>query len=198
MTNQAIVPSRGNKIVRRPRSEVAKYQPKIEYLTDDEYVSLLSVTKKDEHKVLIQLLYQTGLRINEALTLTRGQLYPDCINILNGKGGKQRIVPCQQLLLGNLFRYQETHGQSRIFQKVTTEPGVLYMLRRYAKEINLGKRIHPHLFRHSFAINFLIQTGNPFSLQDIGGWADMETIKIYMRLAKEQPREAIHRMRFPS
>ena len=45
--------------------------------------------------------------------------------------------------------------------------------------------------------NFIQQTGNPFALQDIGGWSDMETVKIYMRLAKEAPKEAMGRMRFP-
>ncbi len=186
-----------NKVIRRPRSEIARNQPKIEYLVDSEYLALLNVARFPEHRLLIQLLYQTGLRITEALTLTRGQVYPDSLNILNGKGNKQRVVPCQQLLLGDLFRYQETHGQPRIFQKIASEPGALYMLRRYAKEIGLGKRIHPHLFRHSFAINFLRQTMNPFALQDIGGWSDMETIKIYMRLAQEAPREAMAKMRFP-
>lgn len=85
-------------------------------------------------------------------------------------------------------RYRETHKGKRIFKKVTTEPGALYMMRRYGGEIGLGKRIHPHLFRHSFAINFIQQTGNPWALQAVGGWADMEIIRVYMRLATEQPK----------
>jgi integrase len=181
---------------RRQRSELSK-SLKIEYITEPEYIQLLSAAKNEEHKLLMRLLWETGLRITEALSLTYAQIYPDGINILEGKGHKQRFVPCQSPLLGELLRYRETHGQGALFQKIKTEPGALYMMRRYAKDIGLPKRIHPHLFRHSFAINFIQQTGNPFALQDIGGWSDMETVKIYMRLAKEAPKDAIQKMNFP-
>ncbi len=198
MTETKAVAVYQNKAIRRrPRSEIASKQPKIEYLTDEDYLALLDVAKFPEHALLMRLLYQTGLRIHEALTLTRAQIYPDAINILHGKGGKQRLVPAQQLILGELIRYQETHGQPRIFQRITTNEGAEVMMLRYAKLAGIAKRVHPHLFRHSFAINFLRQTMNPFALQDIGGWSDMETIKIYMRLAKEAPREAMAKMVFP-
>jgi site-specific recombinase XerD len=198
MENKNLVPYEPKKIRTRPRSELARSVTKVEYLTEDEYVALLEVAKGNkEHQLLIRLLWETGLRVSEALDTTRATIYPDGINVLEGKGHKQRFVPCQSSLLGDLIRYQETHGQPRVFQKLTTEPGVLLMLKRYAKRAGLQKNVYPHLFRHSFAINFLKQTGNPFALQDIGGWSDMETIKIYMRLAKEAPREAISRMHFP-
>lgn len=202
----ALVPTKPQKLAKvgvrltpkcRPRSELAGAVSRIEYLTEDEYVALLSACNHPEHKLLMRLLWETGLRISEALNLTYACIYPDGINILQGKGGKQRFVPCQAPLLGELLRYRETHKEQRLFQKITTEVGALKMMRRYAKEAGLGKRVHPHLFRHSFAINFIQQTGNPFALQDIGGWSDMETVKIYMRLAKEAPKEAIGRMRFP-
>ena len=193
-----LVPYRSKSPSRRPKSELSKVISRIEYLTEDEYVRLLSVVKHPEHRVLIRLLWETGLRISEALNLSYSNLYPDGINIIGGKGGKQRFVPCQAAIIGELLRYRETHHNQRIFQKVKTEPGVLYMLRRCGKEAQIDKRLHPHLFRHSFAINFIQQTGNPFALQDIGGWADMETIKIYMRLAKEAPKEAIQKMKFPN
>ncbi len=77
------------------------------------------------------------------------------------------------------------------------DTGALYMMRRAAKVAALDKRVHPHLFRHSFAINFIRQTGNPWALQEIGGWADMEIIKVYMRLAHEQPKESLMKMWFP-
>lgn len=185
---------------RRPRHELAKSRLNpVEYLTEQEYIDLQQVVpeNKPEHRLLIRLLWETGLRCNEALTLTRSQIYPDKINILKGKGNKQRFVAAQVGLLGDLIRYQETHGQPRIFQLITTETGALYMLRRYGKKANLQKRIYPHLFRHSFAINFLRQTGNIYALQEIGGWSDLETIKIYMRMAIEQSQEAMNRMTFP-
>jgi integrase/recombinase XerD len=192
-----LVPYKPRYPARHRRSELARYAAKVQYLTEEEYLALVEAAEHPEHRLLMRLLWETGLRISEALSLTYADIYPDGINIM-GKGFKQRFVHCQAPLLGELLRYRETHKGERIFKRITTEPGALYMMRRYAKRIGLGKRIHPHLFRHSFAINFIRQTGNPWALQDVGGWADMEIIKVYMRLATEQPKEAMMRMRFPT
>jgi integrase len=178
------------------KSELIRSIAKIEYLVEQEYVALTNAMDNPEHKLLMRLLWETGMRITEALGLTYADIYPDGVNIV-GKGKKQRFIPCQAQVLGELLRYRETHHEQRIFKRITTEPGALYMMRRAAKKAEIPKRVHPHLFRHSFAINFIQQTGNPFALQDIGGWSDMETIKIYMRLAKEAPKQAIQRMYFP-
>ncbi len=180
----------------RRRSELIRSAAKVQYLTEDEYVALVDAADNPEHMLLMRLLWETGLRIAEALGLTYGDIYPDGLNVM-GKGHKQRFVHCQAPILGELLRYRETHKGERIFTRITTEPGALYMMRRAAKKARLDKRVHPHLFRHSFAINFIKQTGNPWALQEIGGWADMEIIKIYMRLAYEQPKEAMMKMRFP-
>ena len=179
------------------RAELMKVARRVQYITEEDYLALMGVITNAEHRLLIRLLWETGLRISEALNLRYSDIYPDEINIM-GKGGKQRILPCQAPVLGDLLRHQRSHGNDKVFQKITTEPGALYMMRRYAKKAGFNKKIFPHLFRHSFAINFLRQTGNPFALQELGGWADMETVKIYMRLASEMPKEAIQKMHFPS
>ncbi len=183
-------------LIKREFFELSRYVGKIEYLTEEDYTALLSVVTHPEHSLLLRLLWETGLRINEALSLKFTDIYPDGLNVI-GKGHKQRFIPAQTPLLGELMRYREQHGDSRIFQKITTEPGALYMMRRYALKAGLNKRIHPHLFRHSFAINFIKQTGDPFSLQDILGHANMDMVKVYMRLAKQAPQDAIRKMNFP-
>ena len=183
-------------IIKRPTFEVSSHYSKVEYITETEYLALLTVATKDEHKLLMQLLWETGLRISEALNLRYTDIYPDGLNVV-GKGSKQRFIPGQTPLLGQLMRYRETHGDMRIFQKIRTEPGALLMMRRYGKAAGIDKRLHPHLFRHSFAINFLKQTGDPFSLQDILGHANMDMVKVYMRLAKQAPQDAIRKMSFP-
>ena len=194
--NQPKATKQGHRLTKGQRFEVARVVSRIDYLTEPEYVDLICAATKQEHKVLFRLLWETGLRIAEALSIKREDVYPDGLNVV-GKGGKQRFVPCQPQLLGELKLLARAAGDGKVFKSITTRSGALRMMRRYAKATNLTKRIHPHLFRHSFAINFIQQTGNPFALQDIGGWSDMETIKIYMRLAKEAPKEAIQRMQFP-
>lgn len=184
-----------NKLIKSEKHELQKYS-KIEYLTEQDYIDLLNASTKEEHRLLMRLLWETGLRISEALNVKYTDIYPDGINIV-GKRNKQRFVPCQSPLLGELMRHKDKHEDNRIFQTVKTESGVLLMLRRYARKTGIDKRVYPHLFRHSFAINFLRQTQDPFSLQDILGHASMEMVKIYMRLAKESPREQINKMYFP-
>ena len=199
MAEKGIVPYRTQHLKRVPRYELAKKAAAVEYLTEDEYTSLLvAASNYPEHKLLLRLLWETGLRISEALSLKYTDIYPDGVNIQHGKGNKQRMVPCQPALIGTLQRHSERNESGKVFNKITTEPGSLYMMRRYAKHAGINKRVHPHLFRHSFAINFIKQTGNPFALQEIGGWSDMETVKIYTRLASEMPREAMQRMQFPN
>ncbi len=183
-------------LIKRPDYEISRYVHKIEYLTENDYIALQNVIENPEHRLLLRLLWETGLRIMEALNLRFTDIYPDGLDVV-GKGGKQRFIPGQTPLLGELMRYRETHGDSKIFRKITTESGALLMMRRYALKAGLGKRIHPHLFRHSFAINFIKQTGDPFSLQDVLGHANMDMVKVYMRLAKQAPRDAIKKMVFP-
>lgn len=172
---------------------------KIEWLTENEYINLCGAAENKEHKLLIRLLWETGLRIHEALGLRYADVYPDGINII-GKGGKQRFVHCQAVILGELLRYTREHSEqnpNQIFQKIRTRQAANLMLKRYADKAGISKRIHNHLFRHSYAINFIKQTGNPWALQEQGGWSDMEIIKVYLRLANEMAGEAVNRMRFP-
>ena len=183
--------------IRRPLSELANVAAKIQWLTEDEYLALCEVAKHPEHKLLMRLLWETGLRISEALALKYGDIYPDGVMVMHGKGNKQRKVATQAAILGELLRYVRGHEQEHIFQKVRTRSAAWAFMKRYAQEIGLAKRMHPHLFRHSYAINFIRQTGNPWALQSQGGWSNMEIIKVYMRLANEMPAEAVAKMNFP-
>lgn len=191
-----LIPYQQNKPRRIPRHELAK-AVKIEYITENEYIRLYDAAKHPEHKLLIRLLWETGLRISEAQSLRYGDIYPDGVNILHGKGDKQRMVHTQASILGELLRYARGHEREHIFQKLRTRQASNKMLKRVAADAGIYKNIHNHLFRHSYAINFIRQTGNPWALQEQGGWADMEIIKVYMRLASEMPGQAVDKMHFP-
>lgn len=183
----------------KPSHEMLVQVAKIEWLTEQEYTALYQQAAHDEHKLLIRLLWETGLRIHEALGLRYADVYPDGLNVI-GKGRKQRFVHCQAAILGDLLRYTREHSDqspTNIFQKIRTRQAANLMLKRYAVLAGITKRIHNHLFRHSYAINFIKQTGNPWALQSQGGWSTMEIIKVYMRLANEMPGEAVARMNFP-
>lgn len=197
MENTELTPYRGHVLRRRPNFELTKKVSAIEYLTEAEYLQLCNVAVHPEHKLLLRLLWETGLRISEALSLKYGDVYPDGLNIRHGKGNKQRMVHCQAPILGELLRYARSHANDMIFQKVRTRQAAWSLIKRLQVLAGITKRLHPHIFRHSYAINFIKQTGNPFALQSQGGWSDMDIIKTYMRLASEMPAEAVNKMYFP-
>jgi len=62
--------------------------------------------------------------------------------------------------------------------------GVQMMIKRLQVRAGLQeRRVHPHLFRHTFAVRYLMRGGDIFTLQELLGHEDMETIRNYMHLA---------------
>jgi len=106
---------------------------------------------------LVCLLFDTGLRISEALVLRREDV--DLDNVLlkvNGKGAKQRVVPFSLEMRKILFRWMQRHSGTLVF---TTRTGTALTKRNAQRDIRLlaaklgitGVRISPHTFRHTFA-----------------------------------------------
>ncbi|MCL0053104.1 tyrosine-type recombinase/integrase [Dehalococcoidales bacterium] len=146
-----------------------------------------------DYAILI-LLLDTGLRCSE---LTSFQL--NDINIENGylkvmgKGGKERIVPfgasAQKALLRYLLHFRPEPFNPAVQNffltldgKPLTKNSVKMIFRRIAKKSGI-KRLHPHLCRHTFATNYLINGGDVFSLQQILGHTTLEMVRRYVTLA---------------
>jgi integrase len=119
--------------------------------------------------LLIKVLYQCGLRISEALSLTPSHLIRfegiPCLRV-KGKGGKERLVHVPETLSSQLLAYAYQRGlkaTDRFFN--LNRKNAHKMLVKAAKLAGLTKRVYPHLLRHSCAIERLRQTGNPKALQ---------------------------------
>jgi site-specific recombinase XerD len=118
--------------------------------------------RRDRDALLVLVLFQTGLRISEALSLTVGQLsrQPGALEIV-GKGGKPRLVACPAALSHRLKAYAFDRGlgpADRLFP--VGRKRAWQIIGAAAAHAGLGKRVHPRLFRHSGAIERLRQTGN--------------------------------------
>jgi integrase/recombinase XerD len=160
-------------------------------------------------KAMLELMYATGLRVSELITLTVNNLNEHTgFLIAFGKGGKERIVPVGRVAIGYVQQYMESSrpalarrcGANTLFLgrsgKALTRQAFWKIVRKYANKAALAKKIHPHTFRHSFATHLLEGGADLRSVQIMLGHADIATTQIYTHVTKDRLRE-IHKKFHP-
>jgi len=160
----------------------------VPYLLPDEIQRLAAGarTKSNGERdyLFIVLLYQTGLRISEALSLTPAKIILfDGMPVLDivGKGRKPRLVSCPESLARklNAYAHHEKLGSQDRFFAFNRIRG-WQIVRQAAQNAGIGKRVFPHLLRHSDAIERLRQTGNPKALQHHLGHSSISMVLRYL------------------
>jgi integrase/recombinase XerD len=153
-------------------------------------------------RALVELLYGAGLRVSEAVGLTRTAVDLDarlvrCI----GKGDKERIVPVGRQAVEALRRYLargrpylDRRHRPDLFLNAKggplTRAGAFLILRRLAAKAGLEpERVHPHLLRHSFATHLLEGGADLRSVQEMLGHADLATTELYTHVTDRRRRE---------
>jgi integrase/recombinase XerD len=155
-------------------------------------------------RAIVLLLLDTGLRATELCTARILDL--DLKNRrlkVFGKGSKERILPFSPRTGQALWRYLTTRPDDPLDRPLFLTQQSLPMTRdRLLKLLNhLGDRAgvpncHPHRFRHTFAILYLRNGGDPFTLQLILGHSDISTVKRYLTIAQSDL-DAQHRLNSP-
>jgi len=160
----------------------------VPYLRPEEVSALVEAARKlrygERNVLLIKVLYQCGLRISEALSLTPSHLTRfegiPCLRV-KGKGGKERLVHVPENLYSQLLAYAYQKGlkpTDRLFN--LNRKNAHKILVKAAKLAGISKRVYPHLLRHSCAIERLRQTGNPKALQWHLGHSSMAMTMRYL------------------
>ncbi len=148
---------------------------------------------------MLEVLYATGLRATELLTLELNSVNL-AVGFLRafGKGAKQRIVPLGDTAVLKLRRYLEkarpvllkTRTSDRLFitrsGRGMTRQGFWKLLGRYGRSAGIGRRISPHVLRHSFATHLLEGGADLRVVQTLLGHADIATTQIYTRVERER------------
>ena len=156
------------------------------------------------NRAILWLLYDTGIRLAELCGLRFGDFdRKHGLLTVKGKGSKERRIALGNNCLRNLLYYLDRHrpdeeelsewgsaGEDHFFLSETrlplTKNGVTLLFARLRKRAGItDKRISPHIFRHSFAIRYLVLGNDPFSLQELLGHEDMATVKNYMHMNDE-------------
>lgn len=170
----------------------------IETFTEDQVAAMLSVCDRKtfmglrDYTMLLTLL-DTGLRASElcGMTLQSIDWESGFMRVL-GKGRKERLVPFGSALNRSLKEYIRRRGVLDCEQHVfVTQFGEAIDRHRMWKIINAiggeaevgGVRVSPHTFRHTFAKNWILNGGDPFSLQRILGHTTQEMVSKYVNLA---------------
>lgn len=144
-------------------------------------------------RALIELLYATGLRVSELVSLQEGDLRLDagCLTCL-GKGDKERLVPIGGAAVEWVRRYLTDarprllgpRTSARVFVNARggtrlTRVGFWKKLKQYARQAGLPRDLSPHVLRHSFATHLLERGADLRSIQTLLGHADLATTQIY-------------------
>lgn len=145
------------------------------------------------NRALIALLYRSGLRLSEALSLYPKDIDADAgeVTVLRGKGGKRRVVAMDEGGLRFLERWLERrtslgfNGLQRVFCTLKGEPVkaayVRALLPRLARRAGIEKRVHAHGLRHTFASE-LASEGHPLTtIQTLLGHSRASTTDRYLR-----------------
>jgi site-specific recombinase XerD len=156
------------------------------------------------NRAILWVFYDTGIRVSELCGLRLEDFdRKHGILTVTGKGSKERRVALGNNCLRNLLYYLDKYrpdeeelaewgsaGEKHLFLSETrlplTKNGVTLLFARIKKRAGItDKRISPHIFRHSFAIRYLVLGNDPFSLQELLGHEDMTTVKNYMHMNDE-------------
>ncbi|KAB2943940.1 MAG: site-specific tyrosine recombinase XerD [Hyphomicrobium sp.] len=154
---------------------------------------------------LIEMLYATGMRVSELVSLPRSVLAGDArVLTIKGKGGRERLVPLNAAARSALDRYlAATTGEGRISttwlfpsksaQGHLTRQRFAQDLKLVAEEAGLDpERVSPHVLRHAFASHLLDRGADLRSVQQLLGHADISTTEIYTHVLEERLKKLVH------
>ena len=195
-------------------SEVLK-APKIEkrmpeILSMEEVVRLLeqpkgSTPKELRDKAMLELLYATGIRVTELISLRLSDVNLPMSFILCREGNKERIVPFGAKARDALKAYLELARGSMLadasadilFVNCSGRPmsrqGFWKLVKSYAAKAGIETDITPHTLRHSFAAHLVENGADLRSVQEMLGHSDISTTQIYARLGRSNIREVYSR-----
>ena len=180
-------------VVSIPNPRVAKYQQEV--LTVQELTLLFNACSSMRERAVLHLLYDCGLRSREvcSIKLTDFERVNQKLTIRNSKGGKLRVLPYSTYLRTTLAQYFSTlpaRPVTYLFEnhdhpgQAITVRGVQYIVKEVLKRSKLKKEVHPHTFRHSFAVHFIENGGNLMRLKELLGHEHLETTFHYLKFCK--------------
>ncbi|MFL2553734.1 MAG: site-specific tyrosine recombinase XerD [Candidatus Rariloculaceae bacterium] len=194
-------------IVEDPTANIA--MPKIgrslpQSLTEEEVDALLVAPNVSEllgirDRAMLELLYATGTRVSELISLKMSQinLNQGVIRVV-GKGDRERLIPIgdqaqdwlRTFIDGARIKILSEYQTEYLFPTQRgdrmTRQGFWYIIKRYAKKAGVKKKLSPHTVRHAFATHLLNNGADLRVVQLLLGHSDVSTTQIYTHVARQR------------
>jgi len=182
------------------KKDVVKIKPpKLEkklpvVLTKDEIMKLIENCENFRDKIIIELLYSSGLRISECLNLRVKDInFKERYGIVRGgKGKKDRIFILSKKVCEDLEDFIAIQGKSsenyiftNKYGKKLTARYIQKMLNKIALSCGIDKKVTPHTLRHSFATHLLNKGVDIRKIQELLGHSNLSTTQIYTKVTTE-------------
>ena len=180
-------------VVGIPNPRIARYHTEV--LDQEELHRLFAACRDVRQLLIVQLLFDTGMRSGELLRLELKDFDKTnrTITIRRGKGQKLRVIPYGEHIRTTLKAYIKMLGylpKAAIIEsykekgKPLSLRGLQHIVREVAKRTGIKKRIHCHTLRHSYAVHFLNNGGHLPQLQSLLGHAHISTTLHYLKYAR--------------
>lgn len=155
------------------------------YVTPEEVRAMIDNAFCVRNKFIISLIYSSGIRLSELLSLNRGQIENMRFTVV-GKGNKARLCFIDKRTQNLMEKYLTTRTDncaalvvSHLYKTRMTSTNVQLLIKNAAKRAGITKKVTPHSLRHGFATNFLQNNGNMRYCQELLGHASLETTMKY-------------------
>ena len=187
------------RLVEKPRATRKEIIP----FSETEVKAMLREAGRMEmrNRALMLFMLDNGAREAEVCDIRLADIHDGMVKVL-GKGARERMLPVSARTWRVILEYlDQSQGQRERYLFVTEagkkiKPDRLYKLIHRIGERAGVERAYPHRFRHTFAVNYLLNEGDPFSLQRILGHSTMEMVNRYLALVREDIQK-IHKKASP-
>jgi integrase/recombinase XerD len=176
-------------------------------LTEEEVEALLNAPLVSDplgsrDRTMLEVLYATGLRVSELVSLKYSQLNLNqgVIRVV-GKGDRERLIPLGEEAVRWLKDFLGSARNEILLDRMTdylfptrrgdrmTRQAFWHIVKRYARKSSIEKELSPHTLRHAFATHLLNHGADLRVVQMLLGHSDLSTTQIYTHVARERMKE---------
>lgn len=182
-----------------------KIEKKVPEVLNIEEINLLleqpskQTPKEIRDKAMLELLYATGMRVSELISIKLDDVNLSMNYILCRDANKERVIPIENAARSALENYINNarkgmcEGSEYLFTNLKgtqmTRQGFWKLIKSYAKKAGIDKEITPHMIRHSFASHLVNNGADLKAVQEMLGHSDISTTQIYLKSRRSKIKE---------